>query len=70
MKNLQFKGIITQSTDNTKQYNEQSWTTTTLTSWHEAHIMVCVLHTLSLSPSLSLQISCNYFIAVHKMTLC
>ena len=22
MKNLQFKGIITQSTDNTKQYNE------------------------------------------------
>ena len=42
MKNLQFKSIITQSTDNTKQYNERSWTTITVTSWQDAHIMVCV----------------------------
>ena len=44
MENLEFKSIITQSTDNTKQY-ERSWRTTTLTSWQDAHIIVCVLHT-------------------------
>jgi hypothetical protein len=45
MKILQFKSIITQSTDNTKQYNEHLWTTITLTSWQDAHIKVCVTHT-------------------------
>jgi hypothetical protein len=45
MKNLQFKGIITQSTDNTKKYNERSWKATTLTNWLNVHITVCVLCT-------------------------
>jgi hypothetical protein len=71
MKNLKFKRIITQSTDNTKQYNERSRTTTTLTSWQDARIIMFVLHThtheLSLPPPPHNQISWNNFIAVYKI---